>query len=446
MPPERPPPPIGISLRRHRLRGPTSGPDPAGSDTRGFRARDRVLGRSGRVRHRLLSTDGRELFFSRRADGGENTLLARPAGTRRLDRARAGRLLPGLPANAPHVTPDGSRLFFGCLRLPSARSARNGPSGTRSARPAAAGASSATTAPRWGQPSATFTLTDVRRRRRRVVYLWIDGRYGPPQKLGGGVNAPRVAAWRFIAPDESDPVRLVPPARRPGGEGDLYVCFRRADGLLGARRTTRRRRQHRRPPPPHGLSRRPLHLLQHLPRHPLNSAGCWTNSGPRHGIGAPGRPLNCLVLLGEWFGDIYFAPGRDRPARLDHDAGGRRRRVPRLLPEGARRRAHERDPHPRPGRTSPATTVPIIPSGPQFRKFNENPAVLRFVRDACTRWSARRRVLLHRQPVACAAGLLEGADGAAISPSIVTRFRPGTVSWPHAAAGRRLARLAESAP
>jgi hypothetical protein len=47
--------------------------------------------------------------------------------------------------------------------------------------------------------------------------------------LGGGVNAANVADHSFVAPDESN---ILLDSTRPGGEGgegDLYVCFRKPD-------------------------------------------------------------------------------------------------------------------------------------------------------------------------------------------------------------------------
>ncbi len=96
----------------------------------------------------------------------------------------------------------------------------------------------------------------------------------------------------------------------------------------------------------------------------------------------PARPLSVLVLLGEWFGDAYFPLAREIEARgwtlkrIGVDAEYRgcynkaRDVVLRsdiLIPDLKDLAAYD---------------ALIIPSGPQWRKFNENPAVLAFVRNA----------------------------------------------------------------
>jgi uncharacterized protein (TIGR02145 family) len=94
------------------------------------------------------------------------------------------------------------------------------------------------------------------------------------------------------------------------------------------------------------------------------------------------RPLSVLVLLGEWFGDSYFPLKEEIEARgwtmkrvgIDVEYRGcynkKRDVVLRsdiLIPDLKDFSAYD---------------CLIIPSGPQFRKFRENPKVLQFVRDA----------------------------------------------------------------
>ena len=90
-------------------------------------------------------------------------------------------------------------------------------------------------------------------------------------------------------------------------------------------------------------------------------------------VGAPGPPLNVLVLLGEWFGDAYFPLAKEIEAR-----GWTMKRVGL---DGEYRGCYnkKRDVVLRSDIVIPdlkdiaGYDVLIIPSGPQFRKFNEKP-------------------------------------------------------------------------
>ncbi len=94
------------------------------------------------------------------------------------------------------------------------------------------------------------------------------------------------------------------------------------------------------------------------------------------------RPLNVLVLLGEWFGDAYFPLAKEIEAR-----GWAMKRVG---VEAEYRGCYnkKRDVVLRSDLLIPdlkdfsGYDALIIPSGPQWRKFNENRTVLKFVQDA----------------------------------------------------------------
>ncbi len=92
------------------------------------------------------------------------------------------------------------------------------------------------------------------------------------------------------------------------------------------------------------------------------------------------RPVRALVLLGEWFGDAYFPLQKEIETRgwiqkrigVEAEYRGcynKKRDVVLtseiLLPELKDLSAYD---------------VLIIPSGPQFRKFKENPVVLEFLK------------------------------------------------------------------
>jgi hypothetical protein len=96
----------------------------------------------------------------------------------------------------------------------------------------------------------------------------------------------------------------------------------------------------------------------------------------------PARPVSVLVLLGEWFGDAYFPLKEEIEARgwtmkrvgVDVEYRGcynKKRdvllRSDILIPDMKDFSGYD---------------CLIIPSGPQFRKFQENQTVLKFVRDA----------------------------------------------------------------
>jgi len=96
----------------------------------------------------------------------------------------------------------------------------------------------------------------------------------------------------------------------------------------------------------------------------------------------PARPLSVLVLLGEWFGDAYF-PLRD-------EIGARGWTMKRVGLDGEYRGCYNKkrdvafrsDIVIQDKMDLSGFDALIIPSGPQWRKFNENRTVLKFVQDA----------------------------------------------------------------
>jgi putative intracellular protease/amidase len=105
------------------------------------------------------------------------------------------------------------------------------------------------------------------------------------------------------------------------------------------------------------------------------------------GIGRPlaakrARPVTVIVLLGEWFGDAYFP--------LKDEIAARGWKMKRVGIDGEYWGCYKKT---RDVVLRSDILIPdlkdfagydclIIPSGPQFRKFREDPAVLQFVRDA----------------------------------------------------------------
>jgi putative intracellular protease/amidase len=96
----------------------------------------------------------------------------------------------------------------------------------------------------------------------------------------------------------------------------------------------------------------------------------------------PGRPVSVLVLLGEWFGDAYFPLAKEIEARgwtmkrvgLDGEYRGcyNKKRDVALRSDIVIQDKMDLS----------GFDALIIPSGPQWRKFNEDPTVLEFVRNA----------------------------------------------------------------
>ncbi|NLI46452.1 MAG: DJ-1/PfpI family protein [Acidobacteria bacterium] len=143
----------------------------------------------------------------------------------------------------------------------------------------------------------------------------------------------------------------------------------------------------------------------------------------------PAKTITVLVLLGEWFGDTYF-PLRDEIARR----GWTMRRVGvdaeyRGCYQKARDVVLTSDILIPDLKDFSGYDCLIIPSGPQFRKFNTNPTVLQFVRDAYAA-GVLIAAFCTGNRVVQAAGLLDGADVTAIHPAVVTRFRPGIILGP----------------
>jgi hypothetical protein len=96
----------------------------------------------------------------------------------------------------------------------------------------------------------------------------------------------------------------------------------------------------------------------------------------------PPRPLSVLVLLGEWFGDAYFPLAKEIEARgwvmkrvgVDAEYRGCYNKKRDVILRSDIVIQDKMD--------LSGFDALIIPSGPQWRKFNDNPTVLEFVRSA----------------------------------------------------------------
>jgi putative intracellular protease/amidase/ketosteroid isomerase-like protein len=140
-------------------------------------------------------------------------------------------------------------------------------------------------------------------------------------------------------------------------------------------------------------------------------------------------PVSVLVLLGEWFGDAYFPLKDEIAARgwtmkrigVDVEYRGcynkKRDVVLRsdiLIPDLKDFAGYD---------------ALIIPSGPQFRKFRENPAVLRFVREAHAAGLLVAAFCTGNFLVK-AAGLVDLPDDGGLFPAKVTLVKEGILIGP----------------
>ena len=178
-----------------------------------------------------FSPDGREVFFTRRIEpDGLNTLWTARLGDDEWSAPKPFKV----GANEPHVSPDGTRLFYGSQPPegpgPGIWVAEKSADGWREAE-------------FWGRGMfASSTINGD-------LFMWnpdggrggaivrhaktTDGR-GPAERLGGGVNQPRPGVHGWVSPDGS--FLVFDSYQRPGaqgGEGDLFVAFREDDGSWG---------------------------------------------------------------------------------------------------------------------------------------------------------------------------------------------------------------------
>jgi glyoxylase-like metal-dependent hydrolase (beta-lactamase superfamily II) len=182
-----------------------------------------------------FSPDGREIYFTRRIepDGG-NTLMVARWTEDGWTAPEPASFAAGMQANEPHITPDGSMLFFG------SRPPEGPPPGIWVTGREGEG---------WGPPrfhgpgmNASSTLggdlfmysTGGGGPPGIVSYPKTDDGWGPAERLDGGVNQPRPGVHGHIAPDGSFIVfDSYQRQGAQGGEGDLFVAFRNADGGWG---------------------------------------------------------------------------------------------------------------------------------------------------------------------------------------------------------------------
>ena len=190
-----------------------------------------------------FTPDGREFYFTQRKEGGRNALMVSRMAADGWSAPEEAGFAKGYPASEPHITPDGRRLYFG-----SRRPRTSGAEAEYGLWVVERTASGGWSEPRYHGPgmyvsaarSGNLYMTDITNAAgagvgNAIVYPWANGRYGPPQRLGGGVNAPNVADHSFIAPDEATSCST---RRAPAARAARAICTSASEGRTarGAKR------------------------------------------------------------------------------------------------------------------------------------------------------------------------------------------------------------------
>jgi putative intracellular protease/amidase len=140
-------------------------------------------------------------------------------------------------------------------------------------------------------------------------------------------------------------------------------------------------------------------------------------------------PLNVLVLLGEWFGDAYFPLAKEIEARgwtmkrvgLDGEYRGCYNKKRDVVLRSDIVIQDKMD--------LSGFDALIIPSGPQWRKFNEDPAVLKFVQAAHASGMIVASFCVGNTTVK-AAGLVDLPSGPELYPDKVTLVKERVLLGP----------------
>lgn len=174
-----------------------------------------------------MSPDGKEIYFNRRGNG----LM----GCRREE---SGWTAPERPAFLsdhpgafePHISHDGSKMFFG--DGPAIWVVERAGNGWGEPRQVTQGMYATTTG------DGTIYMTDITpppEYGKIVRSQLVDGKYSQPEPVAGGVNLPIGSAHPCIAPDESFVVfdSVIPGIEEGDEHTDLFVSFRGPDGSWG---------------------------------------------------------------------------------------------------------------------------------------------------------------------------------------------------------------------
>jgi hypothetical protein len=193
-----------------------------------------------------LAPDGKTFYFARRNDGKDAIMVTRwEKGA--WSNPEADSVLAKFDALEPHISIDGTRMYFNRLAPPPGGSK---PDEALSQRDMEAQLVGVWVMDRieqgWSDPqycvngmyvtvsrSGTIYTTDIRERSTGICrYKLVNGGYSERERLRGGVNSPSPGVHPCIAPDESF---VVFDSDRTGDPDntDLFVCFAKDDDTWG---------------------------------------------------------------------------------------------------------------------------------------------------------------------------------------------------------------------
>ena len=182
-----------------------------------------------------FSPDGKEFYFTRRADeGGRNVIMVSRWEEAGWTAPITAEFSTEGWDHEPHISPDGKKLYFGTTRIkPGEDSPSYGiwvmnriENGWSEPEFAAEGMYASATR------DGSIYVTDISGQTEGgIVKLgWKENVFQEPHRLGGGVNTPENGIHPFIAPDERFVLFDCHRSEGFGGEGDIYVAFRDEDG------------------------------------------------------------------------------------------------------------------------------------------------------------------------------------------------------------------------
>ena len=190
-----------------------------------------------------ISPDGKEFYFARRINKKDAQMVVRwENGV--LTPPEEAVFLKASGGFEPHISPDGSRIYFTRFAPPP-----SGLNEDKSLGPQDMEAQMVNiwvmekSNSGWGEPtfcvngmyvttsnSGTIYTTDIGSTSDGICrFTRINGKYSDREYLQGGVNSPSPGAHPCIAPDES---YIIFDSKRTGEpeNADLFVCFKQKDG------------------------------------------------------------------------------------------------------------------------------------------------------------------------------------------------------------------------